>query len=79
MERRKSFEQLSLELDEWRCKLILAFLQSNALIENISKDEYLLNKVPELIGSETSAAERMKNENLTMLHHCYKMLQREER
>lgn len=55
-------EQLSLELDEAieDVKLTLSFLQANALIENISKDEYLLNKVPELIGSETSAAERMR-------------------
>ena len=55
-------EQLSLELDEEveNVKLTLAFLSHNKLIEQITNDEYLLNKVPELIGSETDAAERMR-------------------
>lgn len=77
-------EQLSLELDEAieDVKLTLAFLQSNALIENISKDEYLLNKVPELIGSETSAAERMRKmrncNNVTPLLQNVTQREREE-
>ncbi len=55
-------EQLSLELDEdiENVKMTLNYLKMNDLIENISQDEYLLNKVPELIGSETDAAERMR-------------------
>lgn len=55
-------EQLSLELDEDEdnIKMTLAFLQANKLIEQLSEDEYLLNKVPESIGSETGAAERMR-------------------
>lgn len=77
-------EQLSLELDEAieDVKLTLAFLKSNALIENISKDEYLLNKVPELIGSETSAAERMRKmrncNNVTPLLQNVTQREREE-
>lgn len=55
-------EQLSLELDEDEdnVKMTLAFLQANKLIEQLSRDEYLLNKVPESIGSETGSAERMR-------------------
>ena len=55
-------EQLSLELDEEidNIKITLSFLQANRLIEQLSEDEFLLNKVPECIGSETSAAERMR-------------------
>lgn len=55
-------EQLSLELDEdvENVRLTLAFLNANNLIESISCDEYLLTKVPECIGIETDAAERMR-------------------
>jgi len=55
-------EQLSLELDEdeENVKMTLAFLQQNKLIEQIDDDEFLLNKVPELVGSETTAAARMR-------------------
>jgi predicted phage replisome organizer len=55
-------EQLALELDEDEdnVKMTVAFLQANKLIEQLSEDEYLLNKVPESIGSETGAAERMR-------------------
>ncbi len=55
-------EQLSIELDEdiENIKLTLNFLFNNRLLEQIECDEYLLNKVPELIGKETDAAERMR-------------------
>jgi predicted phage replisome organizer len=55
-------EQLSLEIDESceNIKLTLAFLSTNKLIEQLSDDEYLLNRVPELIGSATDSAERMR-------------------
>ena len=55
-------EQLALELDEdiENVKITLSYLQANNLIEQISDDEYLLNKIPELIGNETTAAERMR-------------------
>lgn len=55
-------EQIALELDEEEdnVKMTLAFLQANKLVEQIHQDEYLLTKVPETIGSETGAAERMR-------------------
>ena len=55
-------EQLSIELDESmeNIKMTLSYLQANKLIEGLGEDEYLLNRVPELIGSETTAAERMR-------------------
>lgn len=55
-------EQLSLELDETEdnIEMTLAFLQANNLVEQITQDQYLLNKVPEAIGSETGSAERMR-------------------
>lgn len=56
-------EQLSIELDEDydNVKITLSFLAANKLIEDIENDEFLLPKVPPLIGSETDAAERMRN------------------
>lgn len=55
-------EQLALELDESLedVKLTLAFMGANKLIEQVTEETYILNKVPELIGSETDAAERMR-------------------
>lgn len=55
-------EQLSIELDEEleNVKLTLTFLMNNRLIEELEDDEFLLNKVPELIGKETDTAERMR-------------------
>ena len=55
-------EQLSLELDEGieDIKLTLAFLSANNLMEQVAENDYLLNKVPPLIGAETDAAERMR-------------------
>ena len=55
-------EQLALELDEEEdnIKITLSFLQANNLIEQLSEDEYFLNRVPEAIGNETDAAERMR-------------------
>lgn len=55
-------EQLSLEIDEEPedIKLTLMFLEANNLFENMNENEYLLNKVPDLIGSETGAAKRMR-------------------
>ena len=55
-------EQLAIEMDESieNVKITLSFLYQNNLVEQITDDEMLLNKVPEVIGSETSAAERMR-------------------
>jgi len=55
-------EQISLEIDENtdNIKMVLSFMKANNLIEDLSINEYLLTKVPELIGKETDAAERMR-------------------
>jgi predicted phage replisome organizer len=75
-------EQLALELDEEldNVKITLSYMQANNLIESINENEYLLSKVPELVGNETDAAERMRkmreNRNIVtpLLHDvtkCY--------
>jgi len=68
-------EQLSLELDEdlENVRMTLSFLHANALIEPITNDDFLLNKVPAMIGSETGSAERVrrlrnKEKELLALH-----------
>lgn len=55
-------EQLSLEIDEDtdNIKITIEFLVSNNLIEKVSEENFLLNKVPPLIGKETDSAERMR-------------------
>lgn len=55
-------EQLSLQIDEDQAaiEITLNYLQKNGLIERVSEDEFFLNKVPELTGSETDSAERMR-------------------
>lgn len=55
------FEQLELEIDEDmdNIKITMGFLKANNLME-WSDDEVFLNEVPELIGSETQSAERMR-------------------
>lgn len=56
-------EELALELDEdlENVNVTLAYLQANKLIEIVEDDEYLLTAVPDVIGSESAAAERMRN------------------
>jgi predicted phage replisome organizer len=57
-------EQLSIELDEDRenVALTLSYLQKNNMLELLSENEYLLNRVPECIGKETVGAERKRIE-----------------
>lgn len=59
-------EELALELDEdlENINVTLAYLQANKLIEIIEDDEYLLTEVPNIIGSETATAERMRNSRM---------------
>lgn len=54
--------ELALELDEdvENIKVTLSFLQKNGLMELCEEDEYLLNEVPESIGSESRSAEKMR-------------------
>lgn len=72
-------EQLALELDEdiENIRMTILFLHQNMLIEPISNDEYLMPRVCESIGSETTAAERMRksrSKSVTSLQpvtNCY--------
>lgn len=71
-------EQISLEIDEDvdNVKITLEYLYANNLIEKVSEDNFLLNKVPPLIGNETDSAERMRrirantSPRLTKASHC---------
>lgn len=74
-------EQLALELDEGveDVKLTLSFMSANRLIESISDESYLLNKVPELIGSETDAAERMRKMRNNVTPQLQDVTQRKEK
>ena len=79
-------EQLSLELDEDvdNIKVTLEYLNANNLIEKISSKDFLLNKVPELIGNETDSAERMRklraNSKLQIekSEHCSPIVQKSD-
>jgi len=55
-------EQLSIELDEKYddIVLVIAYMQKHSLIESISDNEFLLPKVPPLIGSEGDSSERVR-------------------
>lgn len=55
-------EQLSIELDEDvdNITILLAYLKSNNLIEELEEDNFLLTRVPECIGKESESAERVR-------------------
>lgn len=54
--------EMALELDEdvENVKVTLMYLEKNNLIETISRDEFLLPEVLEVIGSETASAIRVR-------------------
>lgn len=56
------YEEMALALDEDvdNVKATLLFLENCGLITKESDDEYLLTEVPDIIGSETDSAERMR-------------------
>lgn len=56
-------EEIALMIDEdtENVEITLKFLESKQLIEVIEDDEYYLNRVPEMLGSESYSAERMRN------------------
>ncbi len=78
-------EELSIEIDEEYEDVTNAIkiLQKKNLININSNDEFFLNKAPDMVGSETAAAERMRRsrakkkeieKNVTMLQdvtNCY--------
>lgn len=55
-------EEIALLIDEEteNISITLKFLQAKGLIEIEEQDEYFLNRVPEMIGSESYSAERMR-------------------
>ena len=74
-------EELALELDEDadNVQVTMNFLKIYGLLEIVDTDEYMLTEVPTAIGSESSAAERMRrsraNKNKKLLEEkasrCY--------
>lgn len=77
-------DELAIEIDEETADVRKAIetLASKNLIELISNDEYFLNKVPEMVGSETASAQKMRKlraerkkeklQGVTMLHDVRK-------
>lgn len=66
-------EELALELDEQRddVEVTINYLKSKGLLNVISEDTMMLNRIPELIGSEGASAERVRNHrNKQKLLHC---------
>lgn len=75
-------EELALDLDEdiENVRMTLAFLRSNNLIEECANDNYLLPEAARSIGSETTAAERMRKSRERRLkqgdvQQCYTLAQ----
>lgn len=56
-------EEFALAIDEdiQNVKMTLAFLFTNKLIEEVEKNKFLMTETIKCIGSETAAAERMRN------------------
>lgn len=53
---------LKLDEDENNVKVVLAFLNANGELEEISDEQFLLERVPGLIGKETDGAERKRKQ-----------------
>lgn len=55
-------EELSLDLDEEveNVEVTLKYLQSKGLLESAESDEFFLNRISEMIGSESYSAERVR-------------------
>lgn len=55
-------EEIALDIDENTedVAMTISYLDSKGLIELVERDEYFLNKVPEMLGSESYSAERMR-------------------
>ena len=51
---------LALDEDEENVRVTIGFLERYGLIEQISKNEFMLTEVPEIIGSECESAERVR-------------------
>ncbi|HCM89318.1 MULTISPECIES: phage replisome organizer N-terminal domain-containing protein [Vagococcus] len=55
-------EEISLLIDEEpeNVAMTLNFLETKQLIEVVENDEYYLNRIPEMLGSESYSAERVR-------------------
>lgn len=72
-------EEIALDIDESSedVAMTISYLESKGLIELVEQDEYLLNKVPEMLGSESYSAERVRrHRNRKSLQGNDKALQR---
>ena len=56
-------EEIALSLDESPedVAITITYLEKKGLLEIVEDDEYFLNRVPELLGSESYSAERMRD------------------
>ncbi|MDH6364699.1 putative phage replisome organizer [Enterococcus sp. PF1-24] len=56
-------EEIALDINEnpEDVSLTISYLESKGLLELIENDEYFLNKVPEMVGSESYSAERVRD------------------
>jgi predicted phage replisome organizer len=76
-------EEIALELDEDsdNVKMTLMFLQKHGMLELVNNDEYLLKETIQSIGSESTAAERMRRmrekKNVTLLQPVTNELHRD--
>lgn len=72
-------EEIALDIDESPedVAMTISYLESKGLIELVEQDEYFLNKVPEMLGSESYSAERVRrHRNKKSLQGNNKALQR---
>lgn len=69
-------DEIALDLDEEteNVSITLQFLQSKGLLEIVEDDEYFLNRVPEMVGSEAYSTERSRrsraNKKEPKVLHC---------
>lgn len=71
-------EEIALDIDEnpEDVAMTIRYLESKGLIELIEGDEYFLNKVPEMLGSEAYSTERSRrHREKKKLHSDNEMLQ----
>lgn len=88
-------EELALDLDEdtENVAITLQYLVSKKLLEVVEQDEYFLNRVPEMVGSEAYSTERSRrhrankkqemlqtnNNETSMQHDATKRIEQEQR
>jgi len=60
-------DELSLEIDETfdNTKMTLTYLQSKGLLEIVTNNEYHLNELPSMVGSESESAIKMRRHRIS--------------